>query len=85
MQRVFEKIIERLEELEKREENRIPACDKDGIGDGEQIYEDGRSQGRYEQTKKIIEIVNRVASEHGGGWIPVSERLPEPYKAESEG
>ena len=32
-------------------------CDEDGCGDGEQIYDDGRSQGRYEAFGKAIQIV----------------------------
>ena len=36
-------------------------CDEDGCGDGEQIYDDGRSQGRYEAFGKAIQIVK------GGG------------------
>ena len=31
--------------------------DYDGCGDGEQIYDDGRSQGRFEAFGKAIEIV----------------------------
>lgn len=27
--------------------------------------------------REAIEIVNQVASEYGGGWIPCSKRLPE--------
>ena len=37
------------------------ANNEDGCGDGEQIYDDGRSQGRYEAFSKAIEIVK------GGG------------------
>ena len=32
-------------------------CDEDGCGDGEQIYDDGSSQGRYEAFGKAIQIV----------------------------
>lgn len=63
MQEVFEKIIEKLEELKQKEKNRPDDCDENGYGDGEQIYEDGRSQGRYEQTVKIIEIIQQAAEE----------------------
>ena len=34
-------------------------------------------KGKYLQKDKAIEIVNELAEEHKGGWIPVSERLPE--------
>ena len=32
---------------------------------------------RYINFSDAIEIVNQVAEEYNGGWIPVSERLPE--------
>ena len=55
------KVVEQLEELRKVEQDRPDDCDEDGCGDGEQIYDDGRSQGRYEAFGKAIEIVE------GGG------------------
>ena len=81
---VFEKIIEKLEELKKSELEREDLCDEEGCEDGEEIYEDGKSAGRYEQTVRIIEIVKQEAEKFGtdtnvgsNGWIPCSERLPE--------
>lgn len=67
MQEVFEKIIEKLEELKKSELEREDLCDEEGCGDGEEIYEDGKSAGRYEQIVRIIEIVKQAAEEckHG--------------------
>ena len=56
-----DKVVEQLEELRKVEQDRPDDCDEDGCGDGEQIYDDGRSQGRYEAFGKAIEIVK------GGG------------------
>lgn len=50
-----------LEELQKAEQNRPDNCDENGFGDGEQIYDDGRSQGRFEAFGEAIEIVK------GGG------------------
>lgn len=47
--------------MKKAEQDRPDDCDDDGYGDGEQIYNDGRSQGRYEAFGKAIEIVK------GGG------------------
>lgn len=55
------KAVEQLEKLKKAEQGRPDDCDDDGCGDGEQIYDDGRSQGRYEAFSKAIEIVK------GGG------------------
>ena len=56
-----DKVVEQLRKLEKAEQDRPDDCDDDGYGDGEQIYNDGRSQGRYEAFGKAIEIVK------GGG------------------
>ena len=77
MNKVFEKIIEKLEELKKAEIERDDLCDEEGCGDGEEIYEDGKSQGRFEQVVRIIEIVKQEAAEYNNGWIPCSERMPE--------
>lgn len=52
-----DKVVERLEELKKAEQDRSDDCDEDGNGDAEQIYDDGRSQGRFEAFGKAIEIV----------------------------
>ena len=56
-----DKVVEQLEELRKVEQDRPDDFDEDGCGDGEQIYDDGSSQGRYEAFGKAIEIVK------GGG------------------
>lgn len=34
-------------------------------------------KGKYLRKDKAIEIVNELAKEHKGGWIPCSKRLPE--------
>lgn len=56
-----DKVVEQLGKLKKAEQDRPDDCDEDGCGDGEQIYDDGRSQGRFEAFGKAIEIVK------GGG------------------
>lgn len=56
-----DKVLEHLEKLKKAEQDRSDDCDENGCGDGEQIYDDGRSQGRFEAFAKAIEIVE------GGG------------------
>lgn len=56
-----DKVVEQLGKLKKAEQDRPDDCDEDGCGDGEQIYDDGRSQGRYEAFSKAIDIVE------GGG------------------
>ena len=55
------KKAEQLEKLKKAEQDRSDDCDEDGYGDGEQIYDDGRIQGKFEAFGKAIEIVK------GGG------------------
>ena len=79
MQEVFEKIVDKLEELKKAEIEREDLCDEEGFGDGEEIYEDSKSQGRFEQVVRIIEIVKQEAEKYNNGWIPCSDRLPEEY------
>ena len=56
-----DRVVEQLEKLKKAEQDRPDDCDEDGCGDGEQIYDDGRSQGRFEAFGKAIKIVK------GGG------------------
>lgn len=56
-----DKVLEQLGKLKKAEQDRPDDCDEDGCGDGEQIYDDGRSHGRYKAFSKAIEIVK------GGG------------------
>ena len=56
-----DKVVAQLEKLKKAEQDRQDDCDEDGCGDGEQIYDDGRSQGRFEAYVRAIEIVK------GGG------------------
>ena len=64
MQEIFAKIKERLEE---QQEEYIKDYDRYGNG------EDYRISLIYERA---IKIVNQVAEEYNGGWIPVSEMLP---------
>lgn len=52
-----DKVVEQLEKLKKTEKDRPDDCDENGYGDAEQIYDDGRSQGRFEAYRKAIEIV----------------------------
>ena len=74
MQEVFENIIEQMEELKKAEIERDDLCDEEGFGDGEEIYEDGKSKDRYEQVVRIIEIVKQEAEQYNNGWIPFVQR-----------
>ena len=64
MKEAFEKILERLEELKLPFPDECPSY--------------------YGNTNKLLDaakqIVQEVAEEYNGGWIPCSERLPEPYQ-----
>ena len=55
----LDKVVEQIEKLKKAEQNRSDNCDETGFGDGEQIFDDGRSQGRYEAFGEAIKIVKR--------------------------
>lgn len=52
-----EKVVEQLEKLKKEEQDRSDDCDENGCCDSEEIYDDGRSQGRFEAYEKAIGIV----------------------------
>lgn len=90
MKDFIEKLISRLEVLKTIELNAPCGCDDEETDDdGEQIFEDGRSQGKYEQTNIIIRLVKKLAEEYladnnvgnNDGWIPVSSgKLPEEPK-----
>ena len=69
MKEFIDKLIERLEELKELHAELI----KDGL---EEDYHSG-CEG---MCVDIIEIVNELAEEYKGGWIPVSERFPERNK-----
>ena len=72
MQRAFEKIIERLEDKREIAEKEMEKCIFKGLP-----YHDS-TEGKVIGIKNAIEIVNQVASEYGGGWIPVSSgKLPD--------
>ena len=76
MQEVFEKILEKMEELKK--------CGTKHYEDGKYIY----TSPDYDHgtLNKTIEIVKQEAEKFGtdinvgsNGWIPVSERLPKEF------
>lgn len=71
MNKVFEKILERLDEASVLRAN-------------SKEYFNNPQNGEYVDDvvlmKDAIKIVNEVAEEYNGGWIPCSERLPEAGK-----
>ena len=52
-----DEVVEQLEKLKKEEQDRSDDCDENGCCDSEEIYDDGRSQGRFEAYEKAIGIV----------------------------
>ena len=72
MQRAFEKIIEKLSNKRERCEDLANQSNFDGYAKEEAEY-----LAMTKMCDNAIEIVNQVASEYCGGWIPVEERLPE--------
>lgn len=64
-----------IEILKKREELIYSSAILEVAG-GHEIY-DEQSFGRYSELGIIGNIVERLAEENNGGWIPCSERLPE--------
>lgn len=80
MQEVFEKILEKLENIKKREYLKEDNTDEDGMYcDCEDAFDDGMSQGKYEMCFEMINFINQIKEEYNNGWIPVSERLPEEH------
>ena len=68
MNKAFEKILERMDEASVLRAN-------------SKEYFNNPQNGEYVDDvvlmKDVIKIVNEVAKEYNGGWIPCSERLPE--------
>ena len=52
-----DEVVERLEKLKKEEQDRSDDCDENGCCDSEEIYDDGRSQGRFETYEKAIKAM----------------------------
>ena len=61
MQTIFEKIIEKLEELHERYINQYGA-----VGGNPMAF----------SVKECMEIVKQEAEQYNNGWIPVEEQLP---------
>lgn len=79
---VLEKITKEIEERVHMVEN-IPTHGEDDFLDGEECYEDGRVQGRYEELvwcRGMIHSNMDDAADMNNGWIPVEEQLPEEEK-----
>ena len=73
MQEVFEKIIEKLEEIRVKKTCKKEKCDTKELC-------------RICVVDDAIEIVKQEAAEYNNGWLPVSDRLPtEPYSKDLAG
>lgn len=77
MQEVFEKIIEKLEEIQI--ENTCSDCPhKEKCDEVQENISDETTDLCGATIKALaIEIVKQTAAEYNNGWIPCSERLPE--------
>ena len=76
MNKVFEKIIEKLEERTSF----LSDCMKYGNKDAEQQNKSYSTMMMYEVADLVddlIEIVKQEAEKYNNGWIPCSEKLPE--------
>lgn len=80
---VLEKILEEIEERLNMVES-IPVNEDDDFLDGEECYEDGRTQGRFKELLWCRDIIRSHMDEardinvpSNDGWISVDERLPE--------
>ena len=68
---MIEKILERLEERKSRYDDLANEDNFNGDYEGERKY-----TAKVEMCEELIEIVQKVAKEYGGGWIPVETELP---------
>ena len=76
MNKAFEKILERLEELNDLQIEKYTKSLRKGNLDC--IYDNSDIEDtKVKTTYEIIQIVNKLAEEYNSGWIPCSERLPE--------
>lgn len=76
MQEVFEKIIEKQEEL-FQDLNVIEVLSH---VDFDSTIQNSLKNFLKSITKESIEIVKQEAEKYNNGWIPCSERLPEPIR-----
>ena len=75
MNKAFEKILDKLEELrETYDEMAFIEMDTNG-----HTLDFEYAKGKKDVMLDVKEIVQEVAEEYKGGWIACSERLPEEY------
>ena len=76
MQEVFEKILERLQE----EENILDEVCNDELTKNGITAEYEHAVSNRDTMRNAIEIFKHEAEQYNGGWIPLSDRLPEVNK-----
>lgn len=69
----LEKILEEIDQKIAKVRS-IPISEDEFAADGEEIYYNGKTQGRYEE---LIWCRNIILKHMNDGWIPVEKRLPE--------
>ena len=72
MNRAFEKILKKIEEKRNKYQRLADGSNFDGWEE-----EDIKYSAKAEMCEELKEIVQEVAEEYKGDWIPCSERLPE--------
>lgn len=79
MQQFIDNLISRLEEQKTkyREIRKNTYCRRTEMDDCDSCRADHYLDARLEGINKAKEIVNQLAEEYKGGWIPCSERFPE--------
>lgn len=73
---ILNKILEEIEERLNMVEN-IPINEDDDFLDGEECYETGRVQGRFEELLWCRNFIRSHMGEVLNNWIPVEDGLPE--------
>lgn len=77
---ILNKILEEIEERLNMVEN-IPINEDDDFLDGEECYETGRVQGRFEELLWCRNFIRSHMGEVLNNWIPVEDGLPEEHKS----
>ena len=75
MNRAFEKILKKIEEKRNKYQRLADGSNFDGWNE-----EDIKYSSKAEMCEELKEIVQEVAEEYNGGWIPCSERLPKEFE-----
>ena len=75
MSKAFEKVLKKIEEKRNKYQRLADGSYFDGWNE-----EDIKYSAKAEMCEELKEIVQEVAEEYNGCWIPCSERLPEAGK-----